>query len=245
MKDSILTEIYKDALSPIAKQAGITLGEVTKLILSPIYEPTKYLNIRIENWFKRIEKEVPQENRIEAAANITIPTLQNLALNQDESLLGEMFYSILKCSIDKTKQKFLSPAFPKILEQLTRDEAVMLLLLQDRTYKVEHYSSFDYQKNIFYDRKEVKNEFPVSKLQFPDNLWLYNDHLNHLNLSGCWEYKRQDPVFSEKQIEIGTGAFTQMQNIQIGNKEFHEFKLTDFGKNFAEVCITDKCKDFI
>lgn len=117
--------------------------------------------------------------------------------------------------------------------------------LQNKTYKVEHYSSFDYQKNIFYDRKEVKNKFPGSKLQFPENLWLYNDHLNHLNLSGCWEYKRQKAVFSENQIETGTGAFKQMQNVKIENKEFHEFKLTDFGKNFAEVCITDKCKDFI
>lgn len=64
--------------------------------------------------------------------NILIPTINGLSLNLDETLLGKMFFNILQNSVDKTKQKFLSPAFPKILEQLTKDEAIMLVLLKNK-----------------------------------------------------------------------------------------------------------------
>lgn len=245
MNNLLITEVYKDVVSPVAKQAGVTIGEVSKLIFSPIYLPIKALNNRIENWFKRIEHEVPEQNRVEAAPNISIPTLQGLALNQDESILGEMFYNILRNSVDKTQQKYLSPAFPKLLEQLTKDEAIMLLLLKDKFYQVEYFSEFDETQNRFINRKEVSNEFPVTKFTFPENLWMYNDHLNHLNLATCWEYKQSETVFSDEIFEIGTGAFRQTQKKPIGLKTFYKFRLTDFGKLFAQVCITDKCKKFM
>lgn len=60
----IITEGYKDVVSPIAKQIGSTVEQVAKLVLSPIYYPTKYLNTRIENWFTRINKEISKENYI-------------------------------------------------------------------------------------------------------------------------------------------------------------------------------------
>ncbi len=155
------TEAYKDVASPIAKQIGSTLHEVAKLILSPVYYPTKLLNTRIENWFERISKEIPTDNLIEAAPNISIPAMQALALNQDDTLLGEMFFNILKSSVDKEKQQFNSPAFPKILEQLTRDECVFLVLLNKQSYKIHQEQDFDEAKNRFYNNREILNELPV------------------------------------------------------------------------------------
>ncbi len=69
-----LGKIYEDIAQPIARQAGVAIGEVGKLIFSPIYYPTKYLNNRIEKWFERIENNVSKENRIEAKPYITIPS---------------------------------------------------------------------------------------------------------------------------------------------------------------------------
>ena len=84
-KENITTEVYKDVVSPLAKQIGSTLGEVAKFILTPIYQPTKLLNNRIEKWFERISNEIPKESLIEASPNISIPTMQGLALNQDDT----------------------------------------------------------------------------------------------------------------------------------------------------------------
>lgn len=46
--EKLMLEIYKDIAQPIARQVGITLGEVGKFILSPIYYPSKHFNNRIE-----------------------------------------------------------------------------------------------------------------------------------------------------------------------------------------------------
>ena len=241
----IATEAYKDVASPIAKQIGSTLQEVAKLILSPVYYPTKLLNTRIENWFDRITKEIPKENLVEAAPNISIPTMQALALNQDDTLLGEMFFNILKSAVDKDKQKFNSPAFPKILEQLTRDECIFLVLLNKQSYKIHQAQDFDEAKNMFYNNREILNELPVQKLDYPENIWLYSDHLNHLNLAGCWQYRNQEPIFDAEKITETNGAFSATRQRQIGIKMFSEFKLTEFGKMFCNVCITEKCDNFI
>ena len=241
----ITTEAYKDVASPIAKQIGSTLQEVAKLVLAPVYYPTKLLNTRVENWFNRISKEIPKENLVEAAPNISIPAMQALALNQDDTLLGEMFFNILKSAVDKDKQKFNSPAFPKILEQLTRDECVFLVLLNKQSYKIHQEQDFDETTNRFYNNREILNELPIDKFDFPDNYWLYSDHLNHLNLAGCWQYKNQEPIFATEKITENNGAFSTTRRRQIGIRMFSEFKLTEFGKIFCNVCITEKCEGFL
>lgn len=244
-KKSLITEVYKDVISPIAKQVGSAGGEVAKLILSPIYQPIKFLNDRIDNWFERIGKEVSKDSLTEAAPNISIPTMQGLTLNQDDTLIGEMFFNILKSSVDKNQQQFNSPAFPKILEQLTKDECIFLVLLNNCSYKIHQEKDYDESKNIFYNNREILNELPLDKFDFPNNIWLYSDHLNHLNLAGCWEYKKQEPIFSDKPITEQNVAFLNTRHPQIGIQIFSEFKLTDFGKMFCKVCVSDKCSDFI
>ena len=171
--------------------------------------------------------------------------MQALALNQDDTLIGEMFYNILKSSVDKEKQQFNSPAFPKILEQLTRDECVFLVLLNKQSYKIHQEQDFDETKNMFYNNREILNELPVQKLDYPENIWLYSDHLNHLNLAGCWQYRNQEPIFDAEKIKETNGAFSTTRQRQIGIKMFSEFKLTEFGKMFCNVCITEKCNNFI
>lgn len=243
--DKTLGKIYEDIAQPIARQAGVAIGEVGKLIFSPIYYTTKYLNNRIKKWFERIENNVSKENRIKAKPYITIPTLQNLSLQNDEELLGEMFFNILQSSVDKTKQKFLSPAFPKILEQLTKDEAIMLVLLKKQKYKYHTKMDLDKNNNHFINEKIELNEFPLDKFEFQENLWLYNNHLHNLNLSGCWEYKEPEPIYSGNEIETGSGAISYRIPEQIGIKHFSEFRLTEFGEAFAEVCITKECEEFL
>ena len=118
------------------KQIGGALGDLTKtarLLLAPL-SLCGIANDRFQKWCDRMRNEVKEKNMIEPEPNILIPTLSGLAINPDETLLGEMFFNILQSSIDKTKQKFLSPAFPKILEQISKDEAKILTLLKIHQY---------------------------------------------------------------------------------------------------------------
>lgn len=240
-------EVYRDAFQPALKEVGKGLEDVAKtanLILAPFTLCGAY-SVRFKKWCKRIENEVDEKNVQEAQPNILLPTLAGLAINPDETLLGEMFFNILKSSIDKTKQKFLSPAFPKILEQLSKDEAMMLVLLKKQKYRLHTKMDLDKQQNRFINEQTLLDEFPREKLEFQENLWIYNDHLHNLNLSGCWEYKQQESIYSGRIIEQGSGAFSHQVPEQIGLKRFMEFRLTDFGKHFVEACISQKCEKYI
>lgn len=233
--------------------SGFILTLYKDLAQGSMQEIGKLLTAKTKNWCnqKRLDKlgqiaqGIPQENQVEAQLAISIPALQGWMLNDDESLLGEMFFNILKSSIDKTKQKFLSPAFPKILEQLSKDEAVMLVLLKKQKYRLHTKMDLDKQQNRFINEQTLLDEFPREKLDFQENLWIYNDHLHNLNLSGCWEYKQQESIYSERIIEQGSGAFSHKVPEQIGLKRFMEFRLTDFGKHFVEACISQKCEEYI
>ena len=202
-------------------------------------------NKKIENYFKRIDKEVPLENRVEADASISFPVLQHLALCEEKTIFNEMFFNILKSSVERNKKEFISPAFFELLKQLTRDEALMLMLLKNKSYKYHTYMDLDKTKNIFYNRRVILNEFGDCKLEYPNKIMLYNEHLSSLGLCNCLGYKQEEPIFSENIIEIGSGAFSQKAKEQIGIKSFYEFNLTEFGKEFASICVSEKCYEYI
>lgn len=237
-------EIYRDALQPAVKEIGKGLEDIAKtanLILAPFTLCGVY-GTRFRKWCGRLSNEVDETNMQEAQPNILLPALAGLAINPDETLLGEMFFNILKSSIDKTKQKFLSPAFPKILEQLSKDEAVMLVLLKKKNHSLEiweHDTTEDEEeilidiktKGSFFDsgtpcRQEIKyNEFENEKLDFQDQFYFYHEHLSTLNLIECVEKDRK----SNNKLLI----------------RYAQLRLTQFGQKFANVCITSKCKEYI
>ncbi|WP_027327612.1 Abi-alpha family protein [Helicobacter pametensis] len=237
-------EVYHDTLQPALKEVGKGLEDVAKtanLILAPLTLCGAY-GVRFRKWCKRIENEIDEKNIQEAQPNILLPTLAGLTINPDETLLGEMFFNILKGSIDKTKQKFLSPAFPKILEQLSKDEAVMLVLLKKKNHSLEiweHDTIEDEEeilidvktKALFFDsgtpcRQEIKyNECKNEKLDFQDRFYFYCDHLSTLNLIECIEIdrKRNDRLLIR----------------------YAQLRLTQFGQKFSHACISPKCEEYI
>lgn len=97
-----LLEMY--IAQSITKQVWVTLNEVGGLIFFPICYSTNYLNDRIRKCPERIKDNVLKENRIEAKPYITIPTLQNLVLHDNETFLDKMLFNILQNSVNKTKQ---------------------------------------------------------------------------------------------------------------------------------------------
>lgn len=248
--NELLPEIYKDIAQPIAKQAGVALGEVGKLVFSPIYYPTNYLNDRMEKWFARIKDNVPKENRIEAKPYITIPTLQNLALHNDETLLGEMFFNILQNSVDKTKQIFLSPAFPKILEQISSEEAKILTALKIQEHiKFSYYSWWDRTLNAIQDEICELDDRCVDKQFFLIN-WR---HLERLYLVATSNFKQTENYLKINKKFITISSQQGRDIVSKGNigdcenvlKHFCLLNFTDFGKSFVNICISDKCKEFL
>lgn len=224
-----IDKVYEDALSPAMKQIGKSLESVAKtsrFLLAPI----DYLAAQHDRWeryLKKVSEKVKEEDLIEGHPQIVIPTLEGLSLSYENSLLSDLFINLLANSIDKNKQDLAHPAFPNIIKQLSHDEAVILYFLKKKSYIMEQESDLDASKNRFINIRTIREDFPVDKLQFPNHISLYNNHLNSLNLAGTWGTGKNqylhDPT-TKKQ----TGVIMEYRR-----------QLTEFGQLFANACVPD------
>jgi len=220
-------EVYKDAAQPALRQLGESLGKVvkaTRFILAPL----EYLAAHHDRWeryLEKISKNVNEANMIEGYPQIIIPALEGLSYAQEGTIISELFINLLSKAIDKTKQDLAHPAFPKIIQQLSPDEATVLYFLKKQAYKLREQADFDHPKHLFFNKRIILEEFPVSKLMFPKHIWLYMNHLHSLNLAGTWQVGNQETIMDPKT------------NDQIGIYINSERRLTDFGHLFAEGCV--------
>ncbi|CAA0156056.1 conserved hypothetical protein [Tenacibaculum maritimum] len=230
LKKIIPTEkIYDDALSPAMKQIGKALEGVAKTSRF-LLAPFDYLAAQHSRWERYLEKvaaKVPEENLTEGHPQIVIPTLEGLSLSYENTLLSELFVSLLANSIDNRKQNLAHPAFPNIISQLSHDEAVILFYLKKKNWIVKQKSDLDNEAQRFINEETTYEEFPLDKLLYPENIWVYMNHLNSLNIAGTWQVENQSPI-----IEDATGK-------QIGVNIISERKLTEFGQLFVESCVPD------
>ncbi len=217
MNDKLFPLIYRDLLQPSAQRIGLSLYKVTDNLVN-----------RVENWCKKLSKDVPNERQSIPEPNISIPALEGLMLNPDGTILNEMFYNILKTSIDKDKEDLNHPAYTYILKQLSKYEAIFICLCNKKTYK--YHKCLKLINDKFCDHEIILNEFPTKMIPNDKILFNCSDRLYSLNIGGCFEYDKK-ALYDN--------------NVQIGVEIFSEFKLLEFGINFAKVCISDECYNIL
>ncbi|EFL86088.2 hypothetical protein HMPREF0326_01791 [Desulfovibrio sp. 3_1_syn3] len=225
-------KIYEDLLQPSAQQLGDAFKNVVKtarFLLAPVdYLATQ--QDRFQNYLKRIADKVPQENLVVASPQVVGKSFESLRYLEDDSILAEMFVNLLASSVDKTKHKNSHPAFPNIIDNISRDEAIILYFLNQQNFKIKQYAVYNRADNTFAAPQNLNNSFPVSKLDFPDNFFVYMNHLNSLNLAGVWQEGNQIP-------DIKNG-------IQVGVTINNTIMLQDFGKMFAAASMVDDISRF-
>lgn len=232
MSNLPLEKVYVDALAPAAKQMGLAAENVVKaarFILAP-FDYLAIQNDRFQQYLLRAAGKVPVENITECSPEIVGKTFEGLKYLEPDSILTEMYINLLSSSIDKERKKFAHPAIPLILSNLSRDEAIIIYFLNNSDYEITQYSELDIEKNLFKGRQLIKNSFPVNKLDFPDNFFLYIDHLYSINLAGIWQNGNQIPEIKDS-VQIGVTINSKMM-------------LTEFGKHFAQACVVDDITKF-
>jgi hypothetical protein len=223
-------QVYRDAAQPALQQIGKSLEKVIKAARF-LLAPLEYLAAQHDRWEKyleRISKNVEKENMVEGHPQIVIPSLEGLSFCQENSLIAEMFVNLLSKTIDKTKLDLAHPAFAKIIQQLSSDEAVILYYLKKNSYELKEQSDFDHSKHLFFNRRTIFEEFPAQSLSFPNNLWMYMDHLYSLNLAGTWQIGNQEPII-DQTTKDQTGIYINSERC-----------LTPFGQLFCKACVPDE-----
>ncbi len=232
-------EVYKDLAQPAFRELGESLGEAVKGI-SFILAPLEYLAAHRDRWERYLEKissNVKEENLIEGHPQVVVPALEGLCYAQEDSIISELFINLLSKAIDKTKLDLAHPAFAKIIQQLSPDEAVVLFFLKKRSYKlrekVDHDIDFDSDDPLSeqLNKQLISDEFPISKLTYSQHISLYMDHLHSLNLADSLATGPGDYIIDE-QTKKTVGSYINSER-----------RLTPFGRLFSNACVPDSYQD--
>ena len=130
----LVPEVYRDMLQPAARQIGeglTTIAKAVRLSLAPLeagiwgYEQIKeWLSIRVtrilaDRKTKRIET---------PPLSVAGPLIFQLIFAKDESELKELYASLLASAMDSSGS-VVHPSFVTIIQQLTSDEAKILMYI--------------------------------------------------------------------------------------------------------------------
>lgn len=227
LESKTVEKLYEDAISPSAEQIGKLSKDTIKtirLLFAPI-QVLSALQDRLEIWIDRIRNKVPIERQTEAPPQIVGPIIEILRYMPDDDILTECFLNLIAKSIDKNHKNEAHPAFIRIIEQLSPDEALFLYELHKKELYMVDTMDYDQSRNLFENRKIEKSEVPTDKFAYPEYIDVYYNHLESLGLI-IWPVYKQEPIHSN--------------GVQTGIRRYSKLRLTEFGNLFVSACIPDK-----
>lgn len=223
-------KIYDDLASPAFKEVGEaakTTVKAARLLLAPLDYLAQQQD-RWANYIKRVSEKVSEESYIPAHTQLAGNVFDNLKYLEEDSLLTELFLNLLARAIDKERVSEAHPAFSTIIAQLSPDEAKVIYFLSESSRFVSRRSDLS-DDGKFSPKQEIENHFPLDQLDYPNNYYMYIDHLNSLNLAGMWQTESQEPLYDSNSDGVGKK--------QVGVLIRSEAKLTPFGSLFAKACM--------
>lgn len=240
---AVVTELYKDVVSPAAKEIGNGLQTVAKaanIALRPIaglvwgYE--KIEDYVLNELPKRL-KTKKTEQIITPEPHLAGPLLESLKYTGYKDSLRDMYLNLLATSMDKDTASKAHPSFVEIIRQLSSDEAKLLSYFPSISGYPQidsNWVTHNWWRHEVY--KSIKNDFKVicknAQVELPDLYLSYLDNLTRLKL------------IDFKQV-IGQGKINTGRNIELKfEQDSHEYLfVTSLGLQFIEACLEDVGQD--
>lgn len=222
-------KIYEDGLSESVQQTGKISTDLIKsarLFTIPIQFLSAYQD-RFTKYLDKIRAGVPEERQIEAPSSLSIPILDRLSYLDEDNYLVDLYIALLQRAIDKERVNEAHPAFFRIIEQLSPDEAMLLLKLSEESIEYDYTEDLVRLENgkvNFVNPKILKDTSPKDKILFSEHFEMYISHLQSLNLIN-WPIINEEAVMDEDKL------------LQVGIYTKTIIHLTKFGKLFVKACI--------
>ncbi len=241
--------VYQDALQPAVQEIGKALQTVVKTVhiaLAPIsamvwgYEQIKDF---VERQVAEKLKDVPAERIVTPPPNVAGPAIEALKYTGHDSILREMYANLLATALDADTVKKAHPAFVQIIQQLTRDEVLLLKRVSIGTRSPiadVRLSRASGGYHVIQPRFSTLGE--ESECDNPDMSPSYLDNLQRLGLvempSGVYysaddAYKgleEHDHVVKLREAVKGSDDFNEV------DLDRYYVKLTSLGKQFMAAC---------
>ena len=249
--------IYQDSVQPAAKEVGKSLETVAKtvnLVLTPLramiwsYDKLEaFLSTKVSEKLQN----TPESDIQTPKANIAVPVLQSLMYSGEEPELQELYANLLAGAMDKHTAPFNHPSFVEAIKQMTPDEAKLL-----------QYISLSMTTSLALPVITVRDE---SKKRGEGGV-IVARHLSLLGLKANCENPELTPVSLDNLIRLGIivipknysytekAVYDEIKNhenvteiVEDINKNVERravvleetVGVTDFGKQFIDICVLD------
>jgi hypothetical protein len=124
----VIEKVYDDIGSATAKEMSkiaVDLVKTARLFLAPIQLAAAFQD-RFERFVARVRNRIPEERQRQAPAEVVGPAVEHMRYLDEDSPLWQMFEELLVSSVDIEALAKVHPSFAHLIEQLSRDEAVIL-----------------------------------------------------------------------------------------------------------------------
>ncbi len=202
----------------IAAAVGGGAGKLTEKILA-----------KLENLAADARDKVPDGDRVEPPRPFAGPLLEAAKHHTERGLLRDMFCELLSKGMDAKQQYKAHPAFVRVLEQLSSDEAVLLRAMKDMPKdNVMFGARIRVRDTGSFQVEDLKFASDLPDLAFPQNLELYVGHLEQLNL-----LQRGLP-YENRYASLRASTVADARTAQQGRISF---QMSKFGSLFVDACV--------
>lgn len=238
----VVPKAYEDLLQPAAQELGKSLVVVARAVsiaLAPV-EGAVWGYDRIRSWLsvKLTQKlaNTADEDIQQPPMNIAGPTIQNLTFAGEIPSLREFYANLLASSMDKKTASVSHPAFVRIIEELTPDEARILSsfvgygpddVIFHEVFETESgrtRSGQDLHRRWYF----LCNEVGVEHI---DNCFTYWENLQRLRLVSVLSTSRSELFGPGHDDRHGS------YDSHLDQTTERSLYLTEFGANFVSACI--------
>lgn len=259
----VAKDVYVDAVKPTAKNVGGFFGVLSGFFSNVVLYPLRKLNTEYEQKAIAFERQmqekynnIPEENRVEPQLHIVGPAMESLKYNIMDEDLAEMFSNLLVSDLDSRTQKFCSPAFIRIMEQLSPIDAKVykeiMCDLKNRHIGVAHIT-FVKRGTCKHYEANMPKYFLTAEIGAANNydLVLALENLQRLGLIEIsfiewWNDDRIYETIKQKEEVIKFETSLKNSGIEDYDLEIREkgmLKTSGFSNNFARVCLRDSKKN--
>ena len=261
---SCIDEPVKAVLNPGANQIGTLFGDLLAMATSKIHFSAEKMRLQqahdLETFKKSLSDKLnakPKECLVEPRMQVVGPAVENAKYCMDEPKIREMFQNLLANAADERYQSKVHPSFSAIIAQMSPLDAENLSLFR----KKEVYPIARYKFNLSGGGEYVSftHCFLVnSKMKTADELELQAASLSSLERQGLIEiiygqllldktvYEPFENTEIMQRSRITLSIYQAMENENTPDDMRHTsvtqqngiVKLTPFGKEFTQVCVS-------
>lgn len=244
--------VYKDAIQPVAKEAGKALDTVGKAVNAALLPVKAFVwgIEKIENFVntKVTEKlrNTPKENIQTPDPAVAGPALESLRYTGHKESLSDLYANLLATSMDSRTAENAHPGFVEIIRNMSSDEARVIKYLINNNHQpvISIFRDMPSDNSTVIARRNVSVIGTLSGCENKDLMPAYFDNLIRLGLieilnETLAETGIYDQLLNDTDVVNLINKIDSFENSQPKIKK-RVVRITDLGKLFSDACVIEK-----